>query len=730
MAETTSSATNIATPSTYEADERIAARAAVSVADEKWRSLCTQHASTFVAAERRSVAVQSSLRELLEAMSRVGPSVRRVERALKTEGGGTDGEDGDDEEEGEEEEEDDEEEGDEGYFYGGEGKDSTKPKRRSAAAALADLAEKHRLRRRTLMQHSSLLELLELPSLMDACVRSSLYDDALSIAGFANTLERRHLMDNDSAKLQYQTQQMSQDVTHSAIKTNEKPQNRGDVVAGVVSEIRRREADLRRQLIHRLRGDVTMPQCLELVTALRRLNGVELERRGNTKTASGVNKTSAGGDPNDLEGVHAAMEMRLQVDFLEARDAWLESGITRVGSAAAAVSSLGEKHKLGRSGSAGGDSSGASAQGEQILDGIERYRTRCFEIVTQFLAIFRGSFAVTSSSSSNNDYSFSLLSMWTARRIQTFLTTLNSNIVTHVHDTATLRDALDAASFFASSMGRVGADFQSLLAPIFEPRLTEMVVGHWKDGLNAMMETLKTCRDAGVAAPLIGTETSSASDGADGTNPNDDVEMQSLRTPSPPRILLALPPLARFLNAYLTGLNELRRCLLPGAFPSIRAAQIKLVNDTKMVLQANERAVLTPGLRGEAAKLRGVASKMKLEFDSSVGSYMDNCLEVAFGSADYAMAAAEKVRKLEEQKAAALAAEQAEREAAERKAREEEEAKVAALETQASPEGENAEKKGDDSESMDHSQGVDKEVTIETTETTQQLGNESFDRED
>ena len=52
-----------------------------------------------------------------------------------------------------------------------------------ATALLADLAEKHRLRRRTLMQHSSLLELLELPSLMDACVRSSLYEDALSIAG-------------------------------------------------------------------------------------------------------------------------------------------------------------------------------------------------------------------------------------------------------------------------------------------------------------------------------------------------------------------------------------------------------------------------------------------------------------------------------------------------------------------------------------------------------------------
>lgn len=303
---------------------------------------------------------------------------------------------------------------------------------------------------------------------------------------------------------------------------------------------------------------------------------------------------------------------------------------------------------------------------------------RCFEIVTQFLAIFRGSFApsTASSSSNNQDHSFSLLSMWTGRRVQTFLTTLSSNIMTHVNDTATLRDALDAASFFASSMGRVGADFQPLLAPIFEPRLTEMIIGHWNDGLNGMMETLKACRDAGVAGPLFGTETSSNKDGSGGNA--DGVEMmQSSRTPAPPRKLLALPPLARFLNAYLGGLNELRRCLLPGAFPAIRSAQSKLIADAKMALQANERAALTPGLRGEAARLREVASKMKSEFDNYVEPYMAGCLEVALGSADYAMKeakalalAAEKARmEAEKAKAEKEAAERAEKERAEAEAK-------------------------------------------------------------
>ena len=264
-------------------------------------------------------------------------------------------------------------------------------------------------------------------------------------------------------------------------------------------------------------------------------------------------------------------------------------------------------------------------------------------------------------------------------------------MASHVHDTATLRDALDAASFFASSMGRVGADFQSLLGPIFEPRLVDMIVGHWSDGLNGMMETLKACRDAGVAGPLFGTETSSSSssgkEGSNGSNLDDTIEIQSSRTPPPPRKLLAFPPLARFLNAYLTGLNELRRCLLPGAFPAIRSAHSKLIADTKMALQANERAVLTPGLRGEAARLREVASKMKTEFDTCMEPYMNGCLEVAFGSVDYAMLEAQRARDLEEAKAAAIAAEKsriaAEEEKARAKAEVEAKAKVAALKEEA-----------------------------------------------
>ncbi|KAL7434635.1 hypothetical protein ACHAXH_005176 [Discostella pseudostelligera] len=661
----TATAASSSSHSHYDVDERIAARNAVEITSEKWKSLVTEHASTFVAADRRSASIQEALLELLLKIDReTRPFVERVGRALDPDHAKKEG---DDDEEGKQYDDDDDEDG--GPIQ-------------SASVLLADLAEKHRLRRRMLVHHSSLLELLELPSLMDACVRSSLYDDALSIAGFANTLERRHLVEQSSLGVGRQQQQQDSTRTKGGDEKqiiNEDSQQRyqqqkdGDVVSGVVFEIRRREADLRRMLIHRLRQDVTMPQCLEVVTALRRLNGVELERRNNINSVVG----SVGGaadtisSDHDLEGVHAAMEMRLQVDFLEARDAWLEAGVTKIGSAqAAAVVAIAASSSSGDK----GGPMGTSAQAEQILDGIERYRTRFFDIVTQFLAIFRGS--LVPSAANNHDHSFSLLSMWTARRIQTFLTTLSSNLETHANDTATLRDALDAASFFASSMGRVGADFQPLLAPIFEPRLTEMIVGQWNDGLNGMVETLKACMDAGIAGPLVGTETSLSKDGSNGyENVDDGIEiLQSTRTPAPPRKLLALPPLARFLNAYLGGLNELRRCLLPGAFPTIRSAYRKLITDAKMALQANERTALTPGLRGEAARLREVASKMKREFDECLEPHMNGCLEVALGSFDYVIAESKAAAIAEKQALAAAIKAKAEKEAAERAKAEVEEA--------------------------------------------------------
>lgn len=270
---------------------------------------------------------------------------------------------------------------------------------------------------------------------------------------------------------------------------------------------------------------------------------------------------------------------------------------------------------------------------ELLLDSIERYRTRCFEIATQFLAIFRTNTTINTSTKYNN--SLSLLSLWTTRRIQLFLTSLSKQLV-QVENSAALRDALDATVFFATSMGRIGADFSSLLPPILEPQLVRIVTQHWRTGTDTLSKTLRVCRDAGVAGPLFHDDEDN--DHYDDDNNNNNSNTTS--TPSPPRSLLALPPLARLLNAILTGLNELRRCLLPDTLPTLRQALAETLREAQSLLETNDKLVNVPGLKGEATKLRDVAKDLRARFESVLEPYCRTSLEVAFGAQQHVVVAA------------------------------------------------------------------------------------------
>ena len=55
-----------------------------------------------------------------------------------------------------------------------------------------DISHRRTINRITLGNHALILELLEIPQLMDTCVRSGLYDEALELESFAQKLHRFH----------------------------------------------------------------------------------------------------------------------------------------------------------------------------------------------------------------------------------------------------------------------------------------------------------------------------------------------------------------------------------------------------------------------------------------------------------------------------------------------------------------------------------------------------------
>lgn len=121
------------------------------------------------------------------------------------------------------------------------------------------ILEKRKMNQTLLANHSTLLDLLEIPQLMDTCVRNGNYDEALDLEAFVGKLSTMH------PKL--------------------------PVIQALAAEVRQTTQSLLSQLLQKLRSNIQLPECLRIIGYLRRI------------------------------GVFSEYEMRLQ--FLRCREAWL-----------------------------------------------------------------------------------------------------------------------------------------------------------------------------------------------------------------------------------------------------------------------------------------------------------------------------------------------------------------------------------------------------------------------
>lgn len=376
-----------------------------------------------------------------------------------------------------------------------------------------EIVASHKRNRRTLQCHLQLLELLELPQLVESCARNGLLDEAIELSAFVKSLERRHILTHEVKS------------SEVADGRDAQPLGRQNVIQTIVKDVNESLRSLRIQLLQLLSDNVSMAKQIHVLAILRKLDTI-------------ISDSS----------MAESAELRRMMDYLEARTQWLSRSQLDSSSAFSnKLPSLDNANDFTKTTTAG-----PYGQAMQLL---ESRRTSLYTVVTQFRALFNMQLLEADT----------LLRAWTTRQINAVVTQLRQ-LLGQIDDGSAIRALLEQSVFFAKRLATEGVDFTNIVVAVFRDNLLDRMRRDTSAALQQYKHVMQYERlqvgSENQMVPLY-VPASTVSVGNDGDNIlSDHMRQESFGDLKCPLQILSFPPLCLLLNAFLSTLNMLRACPL------------------------------------------------------------------------------------------------------------------------------------------------------------------------
>uniref|UniRef100_A0A7S3DFZ5 Conserved oligomeric Golgi complex subunit 8 n=1 Tax=Palpitomonas bilix TaxID=652834 RepID=A0A7S3DFZ5_9EUKA len=315
--------------------------------------------------------------------------------------------------------------------------------------------------RTALLMHSQLLELLEIPQLVESCIRGSYYEEAMNLSDYADkivsSLRGVRVVENIAAAVKASIAKMIR-----ALKDSLKGKLSLPLCLTILGHLRRatvwKEAELRQlfltsrssyfstQLQSRFGDDFSEAKVVDIVNDAKKAN-VKLTRK-DLKEVVRENPASFLVKYSDLFREHTFEAVTYyRAVFLSSSET--EEGGSFKGAGVTAFSDVRSAPGL-----SGGGGSSFEAEWQKVWKNIEhqvKAKPKALEKESEDYAASGGA-------------SSFLLQNWINRRLSTFLTVVEG-VLPAVADGQSLANLVDQIMYSGESLGRIGIDFRPFLLP-------------------------------------------------------------------------------------------------------------------------------------------------------------------------------------------------------------------------------------------------------------------------